>query len=151
MITFEITGTLPKFNEDGMDDVMKDISTNMFSSVQMNFDKGGRPLTWAPLKRTGKPSHLTETGRLRRSIYKDNYKDGEVYTAEVGVPTGPALPYSAIHQFGGVIRNGFGKGIVIGMPQRKYLMFQEGDGELYAKQIGEDMMLRLFEPEPIER
>lgn len=67
----------------------------VLDSIRQNFEAGGRPTAWAPLKyRQGTP--LTDTGFLRGSI------TGEVTATSVVVGTN--VPYAAIHNYGGTIQ-----------------------------------------------
>lgn len=65
------------------------------ASVRRNFQAGGRPQRWAPLKyRRGRP--LLDTGRLQGSI------TGQVTGNSVVIGTN--LAYAALHNFGGRIQ-----------------------------------------------
>lgn len=70
----------------------------VLASVQRNFDTGGRPTPWAPLKRPRRrgrnpsPIPLTDTGQLRRSITGMVQGNSAIISTE--------LAYAAIHQFG---------------------------------------------------
>lgn len=80
---------------------------------------------WAPWSdayaatRRGGQSLLVQGNHLLGSV--QNYTDG--WTVKVG----SNLVYAAIHQFGGVIENGFGRGIRITMPARPYLGLSAAD------------------------
>ena len=127
--------------------VMDSISKLMKRSIQLNFERGGRPQPWLPLK-SGGETPLTASGRLYRSI---NARSGNNW-AEVGA--GASLPYALIHHRGGVIqhpgstkRQAFridGKLIVtygtkkhpIHIPARPYMVLQREDLAKIAKMIG---------------
>lgn len=113
MINVEVSGTLPTVNTD-LTDVMAEIRDNvMTKSLLLNFEQGGRPQVWQPLKKTGQPSHLFKTGRLKGSILGTSGKDW----AESGTSKGRCI-YAAVHQFGWPAKN---------IAERKYIMFQEED------------------------
>jgi len=145
MITPEATGTLPAFNPESFLKTMSDGADLMYDSTGQVFDEGGMP-TWLPLKRSGLPSFLGgRAGSIFRGAQKASGNDGSFYFAEVSVPN---TGQNRIHQFGGDITNGFGRGIFIHIPQRKYLTFTE--------KLRSDLLNLLsgriptfFEPKPI--
>lgn len=54
---------------------------------------------------------------------------------------GPQVVYGAIHEFGGTIRNGWGRGILIKIPQRAYLQpaldtAQPAIAKIFANELG---------------
>lgn len=89
-------------------EIFSEVSDIMYDSVIENFNQGGRP-RWAPLK-SGKPSFLTDTHRLRNSFQKKN----DDVSAEVSTDT----DYAKFHQRG-----------TKWMPMRPMLIFQEEDKE----------------------
>jgi len=103
------------------------IGEAMRTSVEENFERGGRPDPWQDLadstkdrRREGSgsgPSYkiLDDTGVLKGSITYDPYADR--------VEMGSALVYSAIHQFGGQA----GRGKKTTIPERPYLLVQDED------------------------
>lgn len=147
MIALEFDGTLPSFDVDPMK-AMNEIADEMYWSVQLNCDRSGRPASW-PLKKDGRASHLLKTGRLRRAIFKRAAVTGDGCESEVGISTND-VPYAAIHNFGGVIKNGFGRGIQIIMPMRKYIMFQDEDLEKYINILGNNLF-EAITSQPIEK
>lgn len=135
----EFSFKLPVISDD-FTAVLGEIGEYMMDSITMNFYQGGRPETWEPLKRTGEPSLLMQSGRLVSSLQMAS-NDTE---AKVWIDTN-AVPYAAIHNFGGVIKhpgsNKFqafewnGEMVFtwstkphdIPIPQRQFMMFQEED------------------------
>jgi len=61
-------------------------------AIDSNFQAGGRPSPWPPLKKTGEPSFLQDTGELRDSI--DSIKTGH------GVEVGYDMDYGIYHRTG---------------------------------------------------
>jgi phage virion morphogenesis protein len=99
-----------------MGDAWAEIGQLILTSVIRNFDAGGRPQRWAPLKhRSGKP--LIDTGRLRNSITARSDSD----SAEVGTN----VIYAATHQFG--------RGAI---PARPFLVLQDEDEDEIGRIIG---------------
>ena len=81
---------------DDLTDVFAECEQLMLQSVRQNFFAGGRPNTWAPLRKTGEPSHLYKSGKLVEQIGSHHGSDfSEVYVSDV--------PYAAIQNFGGTI------------------------------------------------
>jgi phage gpG-like protein len=140
MIDIQITGTLPKLN-DNLEPAMEKIADIMFRSVQQNFLAGGRPNQWAPLQPFGESSHLMKSGKMFENIQlRWDSTSATVYLDSSRVP------YAAIHNFGGTIKHpGSDKfqafeymgGLVvlpygtkphdIPIPQRMFMLFQEED------------------------
>jgi phage gpG-like protein len=136
MIDIQITGTLPKLN-DNLEPAMEKIVDIMFRSVQENFLASGRPNQWAPLQPFGEQSHLG-------NIFENIQLKWDATSATVYLDTS-RVPYAAIHNFGGVIKHpGSDKfqafeymgGMIfthgtkahnINIPQRMFMMFQEED------------------------
>lgn len=144
MIDMGVSGTLPQFNQQAFSGAMRECGDVMLRSVMGNFNLGGRPNTWQA-KKTGWPSYLKGSPPvLMGSLFM---RSGDDF-AEVGVPT--SIPYAAIHNFGGVIENGFGKGIRINMPKRQYLMFQDQDKIDIVNLLG-GRVPKFFEPVPIQQ
>jgi len=139
MIEITMTGNFPTL-QPITSQTMESITMLMFRSIQDNFVAGGRPNQWEPLKKTGEPSFLAQSGTLMKSLEGswDNY------SAKVGIDTGK-IKYAAIHQFGGTIKHpgsdkfqvfDIGDTVVfthgtkahnINIPARPYLLFQEID------------------------
>jgi len=80
MIKIEINGTLPAITADFSKELWE-VAEMMFISINENFNQGGRPRTWKPLKKTGQPSHLRQSGAMQNALYKTSNKN----TAEVGM------------------------------------------------------------------
>ncbi len=103
--------------------ILENIGIYMEASVVQNFEEQGRPEEWqenAPATLEKKKGNLIlhESGLLKLGI------TFEVSENEVIIgPSGPALPYSAIHQFGGQA----GRNRKVTIPARPYLIFQEQD------------------------
>ena len=111
---------------------MKRAGIYMFGSIQRNFQVGGRPRMWRPLKAAtlaAKLRHgwsatpLVRTGQLRRSITPR--ADRRRMTI------GTTVPYARIHQFGG--RTGRRHATTI--PARPYLVFQRDDLQVIRQMI----------------
>lgn len=122
----------------------------MLSSVNRNFDAGGRPAPWKPLAastirqkaRLGGSSKIligaghyskaggfqTGGGSLKRSI------TGKIYPRKLTI--GTSIPYARIHQFGGAA----GRGHSAIIPKRPYLLFQREDVKNIKKLIEQHVM-----------
>jgi phage gpG-like protein len=89
--------------------------------------------------------HLIDTGNLRNSI---DAHHGMVSKTQAEANTGTPVPYAAIHEFGGVIKqdNAWGKGIkqTIHMPARPYMRpaVDEHKDEIVDK-IGQVIVMNL--------
>jgi phage gpG-like protein len=139
---------------------MQECEELMYASVMQNFDVGGRPVTWQPLKKGG-PSHLRQSGAMQGSVRHSSSQEGGTAIAEVWIPSG-AIPYAAIHQHGGVIEHpgsskfqAFQVGGVwvythgtrahkIPISARPYMMFQEVDIQRCKEIIG-NRVLEFFQ------
>lgn len=98
---------------------MRGIGEIVRTSIERNFEKGGRPDRW-PISGRVKASGgqtLSDTGRLRRSFTVRGYKD----RAEVGTN----VKYAAIHQLGGVIE----------AKNKPYLTFKIGGKFISKKRV----------------
>jgi len=101
---------------DDLTDVFAECEQLMLQSVRQNFFAGGRPNTWAPLRKTGEPSHLYKSGKLVEQIGSHHGADfAEVYVSDV--------PYAAIQNFGGTIHH---------PGSTKFQAFQIGDKWVYT-------------------
>lgn len=102
-----------------MTPVMRNIGEIVRTSVERNFEAGGRPDKWPLSGRVKKEGGqtLSDTGRLRRSFTVRAYND----RAEVGTN----VKYAAIHQLGGVIM----------AKNKPYLKFKTGDRWAQKKQV----------------
>jgi phage gpG-like protein len=108
--------TTPRTDPSDLSDLFAEAQFIMFQSVMENFSSGGRPNTWAPLKKTGAPSHLYKSGRLIEQIRSHSGSDfAEVYVSDV--------PYAAIQNFGGTIHH---------PGSTKFQAFQIGDKWVYT-------------------
>ena len=67
---------------------------------------------------SGRPGLIMRTGALVNSIIVDKIKKSKTF-AQVGIGTN--LVYARIHELGGIIKNAFGRGIIVHMPARPYL------------------------------
>ncbi len=95
------------------------------SSIQKNFEQGGRPDKWPELADATKAQRikmnkwpgelLVNSGDLKRISYQASGKKVVMTPANV--------PYAAIHQFGGQA----GRGRKVKIPAREYLLFQDED------------------------
>jgi len=114
---------------------MTRIESRLLSSVRENHRKGGRPNTWPALKRTGKPSHLTRTGRMALGHTSSSGAD----FAQVNAAVWPGM---FIHQFSGWA----GRNHMSFIPARPYIVLQEEDKTYAIEQIGD----AIFEVTPID-
>jgi len=113
MIDVKITGTYPVVNTD-FSVPMEKIGNLMFDSVMENFLAGGRPNQWAPLKKTGEPSFLIQSGRLMNSLVLDT---GQYFAMlSTNVRSSKGAPYGVYLNFG-----------TKKMIARQFMMFQEMD------------------------
>lgn len=96
MISFQLTGTLPRINTD-LRETMAKVSDLLKASVQRNFVEGGRPSAWEATKPQTVESQapLFRSGRLFGSI--ENASDET--SAEVSAGSGLGS-YPFVHQFG---------------------------------------------------
>lgn len=159
MLTITVDGTWPTFKIDDEDltELFRLSSMYMLASVQENIIEGGRP-PWQHTKRGAIPNFYG--GKLYNAIkpsYGANFAEVSISTSEV--------PYAAIHQFGGEIfqvvtnkQRGFfwfmysetgdemwkgmalSKSLLIEMPARPYMMFQEEDVEVLAQMFGDNLI-----------
>jgi phage virion morphogenesis protein len=105
-----------------MTPVMKTIGQVIRTSIQKNFEEGGRPQGWIKLspatvgkKRKGAGKILVDSGRLKNSIKVQAFSDR--------VEVGTNVIYAAIHHFGGQA----GRGGKVRIPARPYMLIQEED------------------------
>lgn len=107
---------------------MKIVGEIVQTSVLRNFEAGGRPQKWAPLKASTILQRLRQghwpgqilvrhgvSGGLMGSISYRAYNDRAVVSAN--------KKYAAIHQFGGKA----GRGLKANIPARPYLLIQDAD------------------------
>lgn len=105
--------------------ILEGIGVYMDASVIENFEEQGRPEKWqenAPATLEKKKGNLIlhESGLLKLGItHEVDESENEVHIG----PSGPALPYSRIHQKGGQA----GWNLSVTIPARPYLVFQESD------------------------
>lgn len=64
--------------------------------------------------------------------------------AQFRAAIGPSVVYGAIHEFGGIITNGWGRGIKIRIPKRAYLQPALDDSRPEIENIFSDELKRLF-------
>ena len=78
---------------------------------------------------SGRPGLIMRTGALVNSIIVDKIKKSKTF-AQVGIGTN--LVYARIHELGGIIKNAFGRGIIVHMPARPYLRpaMDENEGDI---------------------
>ncbi len=67
---------------------------------------------------SGRPGLIMRIGTLVNSIIVDAIKKTKTL-AEVGIGTN--IIYARIHELGGIIKNAWGRGIIVHMPARPYL------------------------------
>ena len=160
MIQTEITFFFPEVTTN-LEPILKQMGERMVRSVQMNFERGGRP-AW-PAVRSGE-TPLVLTGQLKGSI-------GFRLEGEDTVVIAPMteLPYARIHQFGGVTHptvtvnskkffwamwmetgNGMWKAMALKsvgtklnvvIPPRPYLMFQQEDIDWIMGLLGNSVIM----------
>jgi phage virion morphogenesis protein len=112
-----------KLQENELKEILEALGGYMVASVQQNFEEGGRPAKWQPLKpatikRKKGPGILIESGNLFQGIaYEIDMKQKEVVIG----PTGESLAYAMRHNYGD-------KGNWP-IPRRQYLIIQEEDRE----------------------
>jgi phage virion morphogenesis protein len=152
VLTGQVLARLQGLEERGenLSGLMRSFGEYMKGSIQKNFDAQGRPVKWAPISfgtkvawhtkrrsywtkkdkmsKKGKAAWsgrlvLTDTGRLRRSIYATAGGDS--------LTLGTNVIYAALHQFGGQA----GRGKKIFIPARPYLLFQPEDLERFHKML----------------
>ena len=151
MIEIQIKGQLPNLNSN-LEPAMGEIGNLMWDSVQQNFIAGGRPNQWEPLK-TGEASYLIKSGKMFRSLTMQS--NGEMAMVSIDTKEIPyaaihnfggtivvaarqKVSFEQARMTGGFKKGQFKKGMVtvaghktgkyrIDMPQRQFMMFQEGD------------------------
>lgn len=107
--------------------ILEVVGAYMVASVILNFEEQGkgRPKKWvdnAPSTKARKKGNLIlhESALLKLGImYEVDEVENKVHVG----PSGPALPYSAIHQFGGEA----GRNRSVSIPARQYLAIQKID------------------------
>ena len=102
--------------------VLKTIGQVLRTSIQKNFEEGGRPTGWVKLspatvgkKRMGEGKILIDTARLKISIKPAVFADR--------VEIGTNVIYAAIHHFGGYA----GRGQKVRIPTRPFMLIQDED------------------------
>ena len=125
-----------------MSPVMRNIGEIVRTSIERNFEAGGRPDKWPLSGRVKKEGGqtLSDTARLRRSFTVRGYPD----RAEVGTNDIKA----AIHQLGGIIRaknkpflkfkigNQWVQKKEVRIPARPFLMVQDEDWPKMTQYLG---------------
>ena len=78
---------------------------------------------------SGRPGLIMRTGALVNSIITERGKRSKT-RAEANIGTN--LVYARIHELGGIIKNAFGRGIIVHMPARPYLRpaMDENEGDI---------------------
>jgi phage gpG-like protein len=128
MINIQISGTLPKINTN-LEPAMEQIGDLMFDSVLQNFLAGGRPDQWAPLKKTGEPSHLFQNGFLVDNIHLEWGSDS------TSVYVNKAAYYAPYLQYG-----------TKKMVARPFMMFQGIDKEKILQILSNVIFIENGEP-----
>ena len=103
-----------------MTPAMKTIGQAIRTSINKNFEAGGRPQGWvrlspATVAKKGRDIKLIDKGRLKRSIKVQAFPDRVV--------VGTNVVYAAIHHFGGQA----GRGRKVTIPARPYMLIQGED------------------------
>jgi len=116
--------------------ILESIGAHIASSVDQNFQEGGRPLSWQPLapatlKKKKGTKILIESGLLRDGII--SWVEGN--TLFIG-PTGPATIYARIQDQGG--ETGIHHRTII--PARPYLLLQQEDQEYIHNFIRQEIL-----------
>jgi phage gpG-like protein len=129
--TAPVDGLLGRLRErlDDLTPAMERIGMVLVGGILRNFDQGRAPDggSWPPsgrVKREGGQT-LVKTGMLRNSIVYEAHPG----SVEVG-PSGPALAYAAIHQFGGHTGPH-----VIEARDAKALAFMAGGGLIFRRLV----------------
>jgi phage virion morphogenesis protein len=119
-----------------MTPVMKTIGQVVRTSIQKNFELGGRPEGWIRLspatvakKRKGGGRILVDSARLKNSI--------KVQASSDKVVVGTSVIYAAIHHFGGMA----GRGKKVKIPARPYMLVQDEDWK-EINEVSADYLLR---------
>ena len=117
-----------------MTPAMKTIGQVIRTSIQKNFEQGGRPQGWIRLspatqkKRKGSKI-LVDTARLKNSI--------KIQASSDRVVVGTNVVYAAIHHFGGQA----GRGRKVTIPARPFMLIQ-GEDWKEINEVGADYLLR---------
>lgn len=132
--------------------LMREVSFVMLDAVSENFEQGGRP-KWLG-KKSGEPSKLQQSGRLRNSVVRAVDK--------TSATVGTNLVYAGIHQLGGktkphVIKARNKKALRFGgrfvksvnhpgskIPARPYLVLTEPDN-VEIELVGNNYLRRLLD------
>jgi phage virion morphogenesis protein len=114
--------------------VMKTVGQVIRTSIQKNFEKGGRPEGWirlskATVAKKRRDIKLVDTGRLKNSI--------NVRASSDRVVVGTNVVYAAIHHFGGQA----GRGHKVKIPARPYMLVQDEDWK-EINEVAADYLLR---------
>lgn len=140
MIELEIVGTLP-VARNNVAKALDEAGLYMLQSIQRNFEMGGRPTEWPPLKRqsgvSGFNRPLMDTGAL--------YNSGEykIVGTEMTVTWGRGLPYAWIQNFGGTTHP------VVSLKMKKFFwaMYFETEEEFWKfmalKPVGEVLTIEI--------
>lgn len=117
-----------------MTPVMKTVGQIIRTSIQKNFEQGGRPEGWirlspATVAKKRRDIKLIDTGRLKRSI--------NVKASSDKVIVGTNVIYAAIHHFGGQA----GRGKKVKIPARPFMMIQDEDWK-EINEVALDYLLR---------
>lgn len=126
---------------------LKSIGEHMLRSVDRNFAAEGRPMKWRPWsmatiesRRGGRGKTYTKKGQLRAATSRmltaskiltmsSRLRRSVTYQVQPeSVLVGTNVIYAAIHQFGGEC----GRGKMVRMPARPYLMVQDEDWDAIA-------------------
>ena len=118
-----------------MTPVMKTVGQLLRTSIQKNFEQGGRPRGWvrlspATVAKKGRDIKLIDTGRLKRSI--------SVRASSDKVVVGTNVVYAAIHHFGGQA----GRGHKVKIPARPFMMIQDEDWKEINETAGDYLLKR---------
>ena len=98
MIELEVIGALPVAHVN-VAKALDEAGLWMLQSIQRNFELGGRPTEWPPLKRQSGVSGFNRPLMDKGDLY--NSGEYKVVGTEMTVTWGRGIPYAFIHNFGG--------------------------------------------------
>lgn len=127
---------LTRLAETDLEDLAFDIGQLLESSTKARIaeeKRGPDGAAWAPWS----ARHARTRQERHALLVQDNHLTTSVqnYTTGTTVRVGTNLVYGAIHQFGGTITNGFGRGISITIPARPYLGLSDADRTAIAELV----------------
>jgi phage gpG-like protein len=94
-VDVQVDFTPPSIDRDDMEGMAGSVVKILLDEVQQQFQHGGFPQRWAPLKKGG-PSYLFQSGALLQSLTPSTRKVAEDWIARVSTD----IPFAPYHQFG---------------------------------------------------